>query len=279
MEVDLLASGSKGNACIVKDGTTCILIDCGTTKKYLFSALEKVGISLDEIDALLITHDHSDHVSQIKHFSSLPVYSPVSLPDIDSFEVRELKSFVIETLKITPIALSHDALHTTGYIFESGEEKLVYITDTGYVPQKYFPILKGADMYIMESNHDVDLLMHTRRPQYVKARIYSDEGHLNNEDCADVLRQLVTKRTKTIFLAHISHEGNTRELALHTTVKALKSSSEIRNGLVVCAAGQFEILKKGESDEESDCGTVSYRFGMEHMVDGLFATDDRFSDI
>ncbi len=273
MRVDLLASGSKGNACVVRDGTTCILIDCGTTKKYLFSALAKVGVQMDEIDALLITHEHSDHISQVKHFRNLSVYSPVPIVDVDTFQVRELQSFYIETLKITPIALSHDAPHTTGYVFENGQEKLVYITDTGYVPQKYFNLLKDADMYVMESNHDVDLLMRTRRPQYVKARIYSDEGHLNNEDCADVLSKLITKRTKAIFLAHISQEGNTRELALDTTVKALNNRGEIRDGLCVCAAGQFEILTKGESDEEMDFGTVYHRFAMERMaykIDSLF---------
>ena len=131
MRIDVLASGSKGNCCIIRDGTTCIMIDCGTTKKYLFSSFEKVHVSKEEIDALLITHDHSDHVSQIRHFSDLTIYSPVDIPDIETLSVQPLKPFTVETLRITPIALSHDALHTTGYIFDNGVlEKIPFFCST-----------------------------------------------------------------------------------------------------------------------------------------------------
>lgn len=267
MRIDLLASGSKGNACVVRDGTTCILIDCGTTKKYLSQAMGKVHVSHDDIDALLITHDHSDHISQLNMFKDLPIYSPVELSDIESFHVEQMHPFFVETLKVTPLALSHDAPHTTGYILENGMEKMVYITDTGYVKDSYFPLCKGADYIVMECNHDVEMLMHTRRPQYVKARIFSDEGHLCNEDCAEVLDQIVTRNTKSIFLAHISQEGNTRERALSVVCDKLKQHQDISNKLLVAAAGQFEILTKGEQDEEMDCGSVSCTIGMEHRFD------------
>lgn len=277
MRVDLLASGSKGNCCIVRDGTTCIMIDCGTTRKYLKGAMEKAGVHHDDIDALLITHDHTDHISQLKLFADLPVYSPVELMETDVFAVRPMRSFYIETLKITPLALSHDAPHTTGYILENGQEKLVYITDTGYVNEKYFPLLKDADTIVMESNHDVQMLMHTSRPQYVKARIYSDEGHLNNEECAEVLDHIVTGKTKMIFLAHISQQGNTREKALEETMKVLRQRTDLNPALKVCAAGQFEILTKGETDEEMDCGTVFCSAGVERRAEctGLFKEEKR----
>lgn len=268
MRIDLLASGSKGNACLVRDGSTCILIDCGTTKKYLCDAIAKVGSCVDEIDAVLITHDHSDHISQIRTFKEHAVYAPVEIPDVDVFHVEPEKPFVIETLKVMPIALSHDAFHTTGYILENGREKLVYITDTGYVAQRYLPLLKGADYIVMESNHDVDLLMQTRRPQYIKARIVSDSGHLCNEDCADLLTKIVTKNTKSVFLAHISREGNTREKALQVTADALLDMhAELNKDLFVCAAGQYEILTKGERDEEMDFGSVCRAVGMEYYAD------------
>lgn len=269
MRIDLLASGSKGNACVVRDGTTCILIDCGSTKKYLSEAMRKVHVTHDDIDALLITHDHSDHISQLGMFKDLPVYSPVELSDVESFHVEPMKPFFIETLKVTPLALSHDAPHTTGYILENGIEKLVYITDTGYVRDTYFPLCKGADYIVLECNHDVEMLMHTRRPQYVKARIFSDEGHLCNEDCADVLDHIVTVNTKTIFLAHISQEGNTRERALEVVCEKLKHHKDISDKLVICAAGQFEILTKGERDEEMDYGSVCcaprVEYGFDHQ--------------
>lgn len=268
MRVDLLASGSRGNACVIRDGTTCILIDCGTTKKYLTEALRKVGVQREEIDAVLITHDHSDHISQIRMFADLPVYAPVDLDGVEAFKVIPMKSFFIETLKITPLALSHDAPHTTGYILESGTERMVYITDTGYVRREYDPLLRNAKIIVLECNHDVDLLMRSRRPQYVKARIYSDEGHLCNEDCADVLDRIVSPCTESVFLAHISREANTRELALRTVCSRLRNHPQLNPALIVAAAGQSEILTKGESDEEMDFGSVSCALGLECRSDG-----------
>ncbi len=106
-------------------------------------------------------------------------------------------------MRFTPIALSHDALNTVGYIVENGIEKLVYITDTGYINEKHIPRIKDADYIVLESNHDVQMLMATSRPQFTKQRIYSDTGHLCNEDCAAVLDQIVTEKTKMIILACI----------------------------------------------------------------------------
>ena len=99
MEFALLASGSKGNSFVMRDGTAVIMIDCGTTKKHLFSSLAAAGVVREEIDALLITHDHSDHISQIRHFADLPVYSPVEIDGVETFRLRPLKPFVLETLK------------------------------------------------------------------------------------------------------------------------------------------------------------------------------------
>jgi phosphoribosyl 1,2-cyclic phosphodiesterase len=268
MNFALLASGSKGNCFLLKDEGTMLQIDCGTTKRYLHECFEKLHHTNEETDALLITHDHSDHVSQINMFADLTIYSPVELPDIDCFLVRPMQKFNVGTLQITPIALSHDALNTTGYVIESGSEKLTYITDTGYLNERYYPLLSGSDYIIMESNHDVGMLMKTRRPQYVKARINSDEGHLNNEACAEILDHIVNENTKEIILAHISAEGNTREKALRTTCRALaRHQGSLHPDLVVCAAGQFEMIQKGENDEESNPGSVSWTAGMEHLAD------------
>ncbi len=269
MEFALLASGSKGNCFVLRDGGTSVMIDCGTTKRYLFENLAKAGFVKEELDALLITHDHSDHISQIRHFSDLPVYSPVEIEGVDVFRVRPLQSFAIEALRITPVALSHDAPNTTGYVIENGLQKLVYITDTGYVNERYMNMLTGADYIVMESNHDVRMLMGTRRPQYLKARIYSDQGHLCNEDCAAVLDRIVTENTKMIILAHLSQEANTRELALQVSREALhRHEGKLSRGLMLCAAGQYEMIRKGNADEEMDCGTVYCAAGMEHLADG-----------
>lgn len=259
MEFALLASGSKGNSFVVRDGTGLIMIDCGTTKKYLMNCLGQLGIHRDDLDAVLITHDHSDHIAQIRVFADLPVYAPVEIDGIESFHVQPMRPFVIETMKITPLALSHDAPDTVGYVIEDGIEKLVYITDTGYVNQNYLPLLKDADYIVMESNHDVAMLMATRRPQFLKYRIYSDQGHLCNEDCADVLSRVITPKTKAVILAHISQEANTREKALETTVRVLNEQcrDRLNEHLIISAAGQHEMIRKGFGYEKMDPGSVS----------------------
>ena len=264
LEYALLASGSKGNCCLIRDDQTLVMIDCGTTKKYLTNQLYELGVQREEIDALLITHDHSDHIAQLRAFSDRYVYSPVELPDTETFHVQPLHIFTIGSLRITPIALSHDALNTTGYIFENGQEKLVYITDTGYVHSRYMPLLLNADYIILESNHDVGMLMQTRRPQYLKARICGDDGHLCNEDCAALLTRIVTPKTKHIILAHISQEANTRERALKVSAqRLLEEHIPVNEALIVSAAGQFERIQRGFGNEEMDPGSVSRSVGLE----------------
>ena len=268
MEFALLASGSKGNSFVLLDEDTKIMVDCGTSKKHLLSSLARIDVKKEELDALLITHDHSDHVSQIRHFADTAIYSPVEIPDMETFSVRPMQKFNIGSLVITPIALSHDARNTTGYIFESGTEKLVYITDTGYVNRKYYPLLEDMDYIVLESNHDVEMLMKSRRPYYLKSRICSDEGHLNNEDCAAILDSIITKRTKMVVLAHISQEANTREKALEVTCEVLKRRKNTLNPeLIVSAAGQYEMIRKGTSNEKTDPGSVSCTPCMEYMAD------------
>lgn len=264
MDFALLASGSKGNSFVLQDQGTKIMIDCGTTKKHLMNSLHQLDLEIEDLDALVITHDHADHVSQIRHFKEIDIYSPIEINDIDTFRVRPLQKFTINNLIFTPIALSHDALNTTGYIIEDGIEKLVYITDTGYINQRYISMMKDADWIVLESNHDVEMLMHTSRPQFLKQRIYGDDGHLNNEDCAEVLKQIVTKNTKMIILAHLSEQANTREKALEVSSEVLLKQNELNEKLVICAAGQYEMIRKGERDEETDLGSVKRFIGMEH---------------
>lgn len=270
MKFVLIASGSKGNSFLLQDGQTTVMIDCGSTKKYLFGALDQLHVTTEDLDGLVITHDHSDHVSQIRHFRDVSIYAPVEIPDMDVFLVRAMQKFTIGSLEFTPVPLSHDALNTTGYVIQNGQEKLVYITDTGYVNERYMPLLKGADYIVMESNHDVDMLMHTRRPQYLKQRICGDEGHLNNEDCAEVLNRIITENTKMIILAHISQQANTREKALEITRNTILQEHEgnLNRNLILSAAGQFEMIRKGWNDEEEvDPGSVSCPLGMEYCAD------------
>ena len=266
MRFALLESGSKGNSFLLQDENTSILIDCGGTKRYLCSALEEVGLQKEELDAVLITHDHTDHIAQIALFKDRRIYSPVELPGIATIPVIPEQSFQIEHLTVTPLYLSHDAPHTVGYVIESWQEKLVYITDTGYVKDEYLPRLSGADYIILESNHDTEQLMATSRPMFLKMRIAGDSGHLCNEDCAAILDRIVTSRTRMAVLAHISQQANTRETAL--AVSAAVLSRRQRTGLLLAAAGQNEIIRGGDwADEKVDGGSCSCVIGMESVSD------------
>lgn len=269
MQFALLASGSKGNCFLLKDRDLTLMVDCGTTFRYLRECFASLHMSPEDLDAVLITHAHSDHISQISHFCAQPVYSPVKLPDTETIPVYPQKSIQLKHLRITPLALSHDAINTTGYIFESDTEKLDYITDTGYLKEDYLPLLNNPDYIILESNHDVEMLMQTRRPQYVKARICSDSGHLCNEDCASVLDAIVTKRTRGIILAHISEEANTRQKALEVSRKQLLKhhAGHLNRELMLCAAGQYEMIEGGEGHEKMDNCSCICAVGMECMDD------------
>ncbi|MBB5182402.1 MBL fold metallo-hydrolase [Catenisphaera adipataccumulans] len=247
MRIDLLCSGSKGNCAVVREGNTQLMIDCGSTKKYLTQAMTKANVQLEDTDAVLITHTHTDHIKQLKMVRHLPVYSYCDLDDVDVHHVvQPLSEFDIGLFHIRVIGLSHDAPKTCGYVIESPTDKLVYITDTGYVPNDEKTYLTDAGHYIFESNHDIAKLMQTRRPMFVKQRILSDNGHLNNEDAGHYLTELINDRTKDIVLAHLSQEANHPQLALQAVKDQFARRDLPMNSFHLQAAEQFEITTIGE---------------------------------
>ncbi len=241
MKFYLLASGSKGNCFVVNDGDSTIVIDCGSTIKYLKNSFSKIGIEYTNINALFVTHNHKDHIGQIKMFKNQRIYSPFYVQDIEINLIYPYDKIAIGEFLIQAIPLSHDASVTVGYILESKNEKLVYITDTGYIQDSHLQYIEHADYYIVESNHDVELLMQSKRPMSIKHRILSDVGHLSNEDCAQMLSKVVGSRAKEIVLAHMSEEANDRKLAAEVISTVLKQYPNIR----LRAAEQFEILEGG----------------------------------
>ena len=266
MNFALLASGSKGNCTIITTDSTTIMLDCGSTKKYLFGKLKELNIEKEDIDALLITHGHTDHIAQLNSFSDLEIYSPIEFEDIKVKKVSAYEPFEINDITVMPIALSHDSPNTMGYVFTSNKDKLVYLTDTGYVSSKNRKYIEGADTYIIEANHDVEMLMNTDRPQFLKARIFGDGGHMCNEDCGAVLNQVISKKTKLIVLAHISEVANTRKKALASVKEILLQNKNLHKDLILCASGQHEMIQKGVNDEKVDLGTVRCAIGLESMA-------------
>ncbi|MEG0176778.1 MBL fold metallo-hydrolase [Anaerorhabdus sp.] len=265
MKFSMCCSGSKGNSFVLQDEDCILVIDCGSTRRHLELSYQKCNINLDDVDACLITHHHVDHISQIKMFKNKEVYSACPIDDCFHFHlVKPFEKIMIKHLIITPLALSHDAENTVGYVIENEIEKLVYITDTGYLNESYYERLLGADYIIMESNHDIKMLMESKRPHFVKQRIFSDSGHLCNENCAEILEQIVTKNTKQIILAHISEEANTRQKALEVNTEMLMRHKDCLNPhLTIVAAGQYELVQGGNGNEEISYSNYCCSLGLE----------------
>lgn len=221
MKVSVLASGSKGNCTYIETNKHHILVDIGTSSLSIEKKLKAYNIDPKLIDSVFVTHAHSDHVSGINVFWKK--YHPtVYLTDNIYKEANlNIKDYInldgdieLDDLKVITIPTSHDAKDSRGYIFESDGKSVVYMTDTGYISEKYHKLLSNRTLYIMESNHDVELLMNNEHyPHHVKIRILGDEGHLSNKDSANYLAKFIGKDTKKVFLAHLSEENNTPDIA------------------------------------------------------------------
>ena len=233
MKIAVLASGSKGNCTYVETLKTKSLIDAGMTNLYIETKLKSLGINPDDIENIFITHDHVDHVSALKVFVkrhnvkvilTKKLYDELSKTiNFTNYEILEGKVYLSDTI-VTYFKTSHDAVDSVGYVFESDGKDFVYVTDTGYINNKYFDLLKNRCAYVFESNHDVTRLMENPNyPYNTKQRILSDKGHLSNKDSAYYLSNFVGNKTKTIILAHLSEQNNTKELALEEISKRISN--------------------------------------------------------
>lgn len=245
MKVSILSSGSKGNSTLIITENYKILIDVGTSCLYLEKSLNDLGISPSEITHIFITHTHIDHVSGLKVFHKK--YKPIVYltkkmhKELDYINesykyIEQLE--IIDVLKVTAFKTSHDSEDSLGYVFENGDKSLVYITDTGYINNKNKELLKNRSLYILESNHDVEMLMNTNRPHYLKIRILGDKGHLSNVDCANYLSEFVGEKTMGIVLAHLSEEANSPELAYKTINEALCYNNKQIDNIIIARQNQ-----------------------------------------
>ena len=223
MKVSILASGSNGNVTCFETATEGFLIDDGLSFKMLYSRLNECQIDIHKIGSIFLTHEHSDHVAGLKVLlKRIPLKCFLSKGTYEGLNC-ETKQVVTENepnfissgdvvrigdLKVTVIKTHHDAKEPLGYIIEEKDKKVVYITDTGYVDQAYFDVIMNADMYIMESNYDVELLWSSGRPFDIKKRIDGDHGHMSNITSAVLLSKLIGPKTKRIVFAHISDDCN-----------------------------------------------------------------------
>ncbi len=253
MLVSVLASGSKGNSTLIKTKNNNILIDAGSTAKNINDKLLENGLTLKDIDYILISHTHTDHTSALKtiisKYNPTIILTPLMYQDLDFLndydKIMYLQdNMIIDDCLIENIKTSHDTTDSRGFIITEGSSSVVQITDTGYLNQKYFEKLKNKNVYIMESNHNPEMLMHGRYPKWLKARVSSDVGHLSNEASSFYLSRLIGDNTKKIILAHLSEENNTPELALETLKKELAENNINFNNYIV--AKQYEITESVE---------------------------------
>lgn len=240
MKVKVLSSGSKGNTTYVECGNTKIIIDMGNSCKYVKDKLKEFGIDADNIDAILITHTHIDHIKGLKVFCKrygTKVYITSGmrkdLEYISNYSIIEGNSFVINDLRIDVIKTSHDADDSVGYVINGGGKSIVYITDTGYINKKYFEMLSNKEVYIMESNHDVEMLNNGTYPFKLRQRILGDKGHLSNYDSSRYLSNFIGERTRCIVLAHLSLENNTEEIAYNTLIERLNCNNQSVEKIII----------------------------------------------
>ena len=230
MKVSVLSSGSKGNCTYVETNNHKILIDIGTSSLYVEKSLKSIGVEPNEIDIILITHAHVDHVNGLKVFSKKynpQVYISDKILKESNLNIEKISNEeeinIDSDIKIKSIRLSHDVTDIKGYVIEENDESMVYITDTGYINENNFEYIKNKNLYVFESNHDIEKLMNNPKyPHHTKIRILSDKGHLSNKDSAYYLSKLIGDKTHHIILAHLSEQNNTEGLALSTLKETLE---------------------------------------------------------
>jgi phosphoribosyl 1,2-cyclic phosphodiesterase len=227
MRFSVLASGSTGNSILVQTDEVTVMIDAGLSGKQVENQLKQVGVDPKELDALLVTHEHSDHIKGVGVLArryKLPVYTnektwaelerlvgdiPADLKCL--FDEGDVKHF--GDLEIESFGISHDAAHPMGFCFHQGEKKLSLATDLGYVSQKIKEKITGSQALIFESNHDVEMLRMGPYPWNIKRRILSDVGHLSNDDAGLALADILQGSGEKVYLAHLSKDNNMTELA------------------------------------------------------------------
>lgn len=245
MKVSVLSSGSKGNTTYVETKEAKVLLDCGNCYKYICKELNNLGVDPQEIDAIFITHVHSDHIkglnTLIKKINPKIYITEKMQPYLDflsNIEYITDNKISFKDLTIDVIKTSHDTEDSNGYILTNNNKSIVYLTDTGYINRRYYDILSNRSLYIFESNHDIEMLNHGSYPFELRKRILSDKGHLSNYDSAKYLANFIGKNTEKIVLAHLSEENNTEEIAINTLKDRLKKEKIKFDDIIIAKQNQ-----------------------------------------
>lgn len=231
------ASGSSGNAALLSSGETHLLIDMGISCRRVCQALASLSLTPEDLSGVLITHEHTDHIgglaTYIKKYHT-PIFCTPAVsrqlayrlagaePLLRPMELGETASF--GPVEATILPTSHDCRESAAWRFAAPEGRVGYLTDTGYIMEETGEMLLGADILVLESNHDVEMLRSGPYPYPLKKRILGQQGHLSNDAAAAYAVESVRAGTRTVLLAHLSDENNTPELALLTVGRALEEA-------------------------------------------------------
>jgi len=247
LKITGLFSGSSGNCVLFEHGGLKLLIDAGISAKGIFGALEEAGVSPEELDGILITHEHDDHTkgvgiisrkldipvyaNELTMHSSLSKFGKMKEENMITFETG--KPFEIKGVEILPFSVNHDAKDPVGYSFTDGISKVSVATDTGIITKDIFDHIKGSKCAFVESNHDIQMLKNGPYPMHLKKRILGEFGHLSNESAAELCKALIESGTEDIILGHLSRHNNTPLIALntvadHLTGAGIKRGSDYR---------------------------------------------------
>ena len=242
----------------ISDGNTKLLVDAGVSAAKITNALCEIGVSPAELDAILVTHEHSDHIAGIAVLTrkfGIPVYAnekthskiAVGSSKISSEFVRSFitgEKFKIGSAEIRSFKTPHDSVESVGYTVVMEDKKIAVATDTGCITKPMLGALAGCDAVLIESNHDVGMLTKGDYPYILKNRILSDNGHLSNENCAWLATQLAIWGTTHITLGHLSDNNNTYEKAYSATEKMLLDNNfKVGEDVILQVASKSEITE------------------------------------
>ena len=248
-----LYSGSSGNCLLLETSNTKVLIDAGESAKKITSALSSLDIEPSQIDAILVTHEHSDHVRGLGTFSKkydIPVYANSktwdSMPE-QSIKINEknIKSFIIEEnfeigdLKVHPFKIPHDAANPCGFNFTYNNKKISIATDIGHMTSNIIHKLEDSHFILLESNYDPEILKFSSYPYSLKQRIAGPNGHLPNSEAGKTISYLINSGLKEVMLGHLSKENNFPELAYKTVVEELIENNIDCSKIKINVANRF----------------------------------------
>lgn len=258
MRIVTFASGSTGNCSLISDGRVNILIDAGISMRRVTAALSEYGLTPQDLCGVLITHEHSDHISglsMLNKYYRLPIIAPPELCAVLKSMKPELagslnavnvgEALNIDGFKISSFRTPHDSSFSVGYRFE-GSSVFAFATDTGMITDDMLYGLSGTDTALIEANHDIEMLRNGPYPYFLQKRILSERGHLSNAECGKLAVCLANSGTKRIILGHLSRENNTPALALETVKSALCGFD---TEVLVAPMSDFLEVKLGEEEK------------------------------